>query len=153
MTVADQEPRFRPNDEPHRVHLPANSFELSELDTALDKAIGVKDEAKHGERIDAAIREHAKMPEVLEARDRGAIPEGTELQEVTNQAGQKAEMPVSKPADGAKSGEEASRMELDSTREALAGAETGATTDTSAAAADATGEGTGGSRRSSRGND
>jgi hypothetical protein len=104
------------------VALPANSFELSELDKALTRASEHKDEDKRPGLIDKAVRSSAKFGDVLDAQEAAPIPEGSELKKITTQHGQEVEAAVSIPAD-AKSGEEAAAIEPEPVQAAAAASE------------------------------
>lgn len=109
--MADAEDRIPP------IALPAGSFELSELQEALDKAVSVQDREKHPERINKAIAETIKNPELLAAADAPAIPAGASLtkQPIVYAEGQK---PIERDAIAfdpvkAKDGTDASNMRYD----------------------------------------
>jgi hypothetical protein len=60
------------------IALPAGSFELGELQKALETAVGGKDVEQHPERINKAIVSTIAQPEILANADKPAIPFGAE---------------------------------------------------------------------------
>lgn len=100
----------------------ANSYEFSELDTAVQKAIDKAEDAK-GDAPPAlgdVIVEQAQLKDVLEGHDRPAVPEGMELAQIRTQGGQIVHAPVGIVVDGVKTGEEAAAMTRDESAAAVA---------------------------------
>lgn len=64
------------------IPLPANGFELSDLDKAIDSAVKLKSDDKRQERIAGAIVECAADKATLARGDAIAVPEGHELKEI-----------------------------------------------------------------------
>lgn len=95
-----------------RAPLLANSYEFSELDTAVQAAIDKAADADGDVAPDlhAVVHEQAQLQDVLEAQALPSVPEGSELAEIRTQGGQVVHAPVGIVAEGAKSGEEAAAM-------------------------------------------
>ncbi len=73
--MADEEVRIAP------VALPAGSFELRELEAALEHAVSDTNREKHPERIAKAIRETMVIPEILDNATLPAVPDGASVVE------------------------------------------------------------------------
>jgi len=105
------------------VPLPANSFDLGELDKAIAGAVRGKEEERAGKVVEA-VRSTANLAEVLKGQEGTPAPEGTEFKGIESQTGQKVTAPVAIAAD-ARSGQEAASQELEGTAEVQGAAETG----------------------------